>query len=306
MFATLEGIPGSRFQDPYHLLLTISWWRFLGMTALIYLFVNTLFATLYLLHPGGITNTRADSFWDAFFFSAQTLGTMGYGVMAPAGRYANTISTIESFTGMLGLAQITGVIFARFSRPTARLMFSDHAVITPHDGMPSLMIRAANQRGNQMLEAEVSMTLVSNRVTSEGILMRGFSDLKVVRAKSPVFSLSWTVIHHITKDSPLYGHTPESLAILDPLIIVIISGTDENYSQKVYARRGYSRHDMLWNHHFTDIISMDAEGHRVVNIGNLDSVAPDPVRSIRQVPMPDPVADGGPGSDAEPDLPTQA
>lgn len=277
VFATLEGIPGSRFQDPYHLLLTMSWPRFMALTGLIYLVTNTLFAVLFMLDAGGITNAHKGSFWDAFFFSAQTLGTMGYGVMAPASRYANTVSTIESFTGMMGLAQITGIIFARFSRPTARLMFSHNAVITQHDGHPSLMIRAANKRGNQMLEAEASLTLVSIRKTAEGGTMRGFSEMKLVRAKSPVFSLSWTMIHHITKDSPLYGHTQESLAALDPLFIAIISGTDENYTQKVYARRGYLLPDVLWNHHFADIISENADGSRSVNVGALHAVEPDPI-----------------------------
>lgn len=285
-FATLKGVPALRWQDPYHFLLSISWGGFFGLALAIYLIANLAFAGLYLMEPGGVTNARIGSFTDAFFFSVQTLGTMGYGVMAPNTVYANSVAAAESFTGMLGVAQITGLIFARFSRPKALILFSRNILFTQHDGHPVLMLRAGNTRGNQILEAEASVSLSTMRITEEGTMMRGFEELKLVRAKSPLFALSWTIVHRIDESSPLYGQTEWTLRQSHATFIVLLSGTDENYSQKVYSRKTYEAGDVLWGQRFVDIIKVHDDGHRLLDFGRFHDTEP------QRLPKPQP--DGGP------------
>ncbi|MEA1647786.1 ion channel [Nitrospirillum sp. BR 11164] len=285
-FATLKGVPALRWQDPYHFLLSISWGGFFGLALAIYLVANLVFAGLYLVEPGGVTNARIGSFADAFFFSVQTLGTMGYGVMAPNTVYANSVAAAESFTGMLGVAQITGLIFARFSRPKALILFSRNILFTQHDGHPVLMLRAGNTRGNQILEAEASVSFSTMRITEEGTMMRGFEELKLVRAKSPLFALSWTIVHRIDEASPLFGQTEWTLRQSQATFIVLLSGTDENYSQKVYGRKTYEAGDVLWGQRFVDIIKVHEDGHRLLDFNRFHDTEPQR--------LPKPRADVGP------------
>nr|WP_281384620.1 ion channel [Nitrospirillum iridis] len=243
------------------------------------------FAGLYLAEPGGVTNARIGSFLDAFFFSVQTLGTMGYGVMAPNTVYANSVAAAESFTGMLGVAQITGLIFARFSRPKAMILFSRTILFTQHDGEPVLMLRAGNTRGNQILEAEASVSFSTARITQEGAHMRGFEELKLVRAKSPLFALSWTIIHRIDETSPLYGQTEWTLRQSQATFIVLLSGTDENYSQKVYGRKTYDVDDMLWGQRFVDIIKIREDGYRLLDFSGFHDTEPQrPLKPAKDLP----------------------
>ena len=272
--AILVGRDAARWTDLYHVLLTIPWWSFLGAMALVYVAANAIFALLYLLDPGGVANARPGSFWDAFFFSVQTIGTLGYGVMAPQSFYAHVVVTIETFFGLVNLAIGTGLIFARFSRPTARILFSRVAVVAPFEGVPTLMFRAANQRGNQILEAEVMVNFVRHTVTQEGIEMRRFDDLRTARSRSPLFALSWTAMHPIDPPSPLYGATPESLAAEQAEIVVVISGTDETYSQRIHARYSYLAEDILWDRRFVDILTITPDGRRIVDYGRFHDVEP--------------------------------
>ncbi len=272
--AILVGRDAARWTDLYHVLLTIRWSSFLGAMALVYVAANAVFALLYLLDPGGVANARPGSFWDAFFFSVQTIGTLGYGVMAPQSFYAHVVVTIETFFGLVNLAIGTGLIFARFSRPTARILFSRVAVIAPFEGVPTLMFRAANRRRNQILEAEVMVNFVRHTVTREGMDMRRFDDLTVMRSRSPLFALSWTVMHPIDDASPLYGATPESLAEAQAEIVVVISGTDETYSQRIHARYSYLAEDILWDRRFVDILTITPDGRRIVDYGLFHDVEP--------------------------------
>ena len=175
--------------DFYHGVLTASWPVFILQLAALFLTVNLIFALLYVLDRGGIANARPGNFADAFFFSVQTLGTLGYGVMAPRTLYANMLVTAESFTGILTIALFTGIMFARFSRPFARVVFSKVAVVAPFDGVPTLMFRAANQRGNSILDASVTVSLARQYTTLEGVEMRRFHELKLLRSSNPLFAL---------------------------------------------------------------------------------------------------------------------
>ena len=258
----------------YHFLLTISWWRFLALISVAYVAINTLFALLYLAGGNGIENARPGNFGDAFFFSVQTMASIGYGAMYPKTSYANTLVVIEALVGLLIMAVATGLIFARFSLPVAKVMFSHVAVIAPYDGVPTLMFRAANQRGNYILEAQIKVSLVRNEITNEGNFMRRFYDLELVRSQSPLFSLTWTVMHPIDENSPLYNKTPESLTEEGGELIVTLTGIDETISQTVHSRYSYISSEILWNMRFVDILSITQDSKRVVNMSKFHDVLP--------------------------------
>jgi len=252
--------------DLYQSILSTPYWAFLCSMVLIFVAFNGVFAGLYLLDPGGVAGARPGSFPDAFFFSVQTFGTLGYGVMAPKSFYANVVVSVEVFFGILNIAVVAGIMFARVSRPTARVMFSRIAVVTPFEGVPTLMFRVANERGNQILEATISLTLAHQVTTREGHVMRRFENLSLIRASTPLFMLSWTVMHRIDETSPLYGATRESLLRDLVELIVVLSGTDETYSDTIYARHSFLPEEIHWNRRFADIISVQPDGRPLVDL----------------------------------------
>jgi inward rectifier potassium channel len=264
--AIVKGQDAGRFFDFYYGVLTASWLGFVMQLAALFLTVNLFFAMLYVADRGGIANARPGNFADAFFFSVQTLGTLGYGVMAPRSLYANILVTAESFTGILIIALFTGIIFARFSRPFARLVFSRNAVVTGFDGTPTLMFRAANQRGNSILDASVSVSLAGNYTTAEGVTMRRFQELKLMRSSNPLFALSWTVMHPIDAASPLYNVGLAEMIEHDMEVVVMLSGMDETIADRIYARHSYAAEEILWHRRFVDVISLTPTGQRMVDL----------------------------------------
>src|SRR6476646_1746542 len=200
-----SGIWYSYWREPYHLLLTIPWTGFLALTVLSYGMTNAIFALLYLAQPASIAHAKPGSFLDAFFFSVQTLASIGYGAMYPQTVYADAIVTVEAMVSLVGIALLTGLAFARFSRPTARVTFSHVAVIGPYEGVPTFIFRTANQRRNQILEAQIRLYLLRDEMSLEGHSMRRFYELKLLRSRTPSFTLSWTVLHPIDEYSPFYG-----------------------------------------------------------------------------------------------------
>ena len=264
--AVIKGQDAGRFTDFYYGVLTASWPMFVLQLLGFFLSVNLAFALLYVGDRGGIANARPGNFGDAFFFSVQTLGTLGYGVMAPRSLYANLLVTAESFTGILIIALFTGIIFARFSRPFARVVFSKVAVVTPFEGVPTLMFRAANQRGNSILDARVSVSLALNYVTREGVAMRRAQELKLLRSATPLFALSWTVMHPIDQDSPLYNVGLAEMIERDMELVVVLSGMDESIADHIYARYSYVAEEIHWHRRFVDVVSLAPTGHRMVNL----------------------------------------
>jgi len=256
---------GQSRTDFYHSLLTISWRGFFALLSLAYMLFNFVFALLYFAQEGGIANAKPGSFADAFFFSVQTMATIGYGDMHPATFYVNAVVTVEALLGMTGFALATGLIFARFSRPTARVMFSDVAVVSQYDGVQTLMFRAANQRRNRILEASASLMLVRNEVTAEGQVMRRFYDLKAARHHNPTFVLTWTVMHPIDESSPLYKSSDATLRAQEAEIIASISGLDENFAQTIYARKSYRPDNIRWGWRLSDIIGRTSDGRLTVD-----------------------------------------
>jgi inward rectifier potassium channel len=252
------------WKDAYHFLLTMPLGAFFGVMGALYLGINAVFGLLYLV-VGGIDGVRPGNFLDAFFFSVQTLGTIGYGQMSPRSIGAEALVTVESFFGLFNLAIATGLLFARISRPTARVMFSDRAVVSLHDGAPTLMFRAANRRRNRIVEAEVTVNLARDGVTQEGARMRGFENLTTVRSRSPVFVLTWQIMHRIDETSPLFGQTTESLIAQRAEIVVVLKGLDETFAQTIHARASYTPDEIVWGARLVDVFSRDAAGRPVID-----------------------------------------
>jgi inward rectifier potassium channel len=272
--AIVRGQDGTRWTDIYHGVLTAPWWLFvLGLLAF-FVIVNAIFALLYLADPHGLANSRHGNFWDVFLFSFETIASINYSGFVPTTTYANIIVSIEGFSGILTTALFTGIIFARFSRPFARIIFSKVAVITQFDGVPTLMFRTANQRGNSILDAEIKLSLARQQVTSEGIVMRRFEDIRPARQRSSLFALSWTIMHRIDRSSPLFGITPDALFDQQMEIVVMLSGVDETLADRVYARYSYSADDILWDRRFVDVLSVTPHGRRVVDLTRFHDTDP--------------------------------
>ncbi|HEY2051908.1 MAG TPA: ion channel [Caulobacteraceae bacterium] len=281
-----RGAPRDGWRDAYHVMLTMPLGAFMVVMASGYLLLNLVFAELYFLDRQGIAQARPGHFIDYFFFSVQTLGTLGYGVMAPKSLYTNIVVTCEVFIGLFNLGIAASLLFARISRPTARIMFSNLAVVTAMNGEPTLMMRAANRRRNLVLEAEVNLTLVQDVTTKEGDVLRRFEPLAPVRRRTPLFFLTWQIMHNITPDSPLYGETAESLAHKNAEILVIIRGVDETFVTDIHARASYLPHEIVWDRRFADILALKADGTRVVDLGRFDDLDDRPAPCASVPPLP--------------------
>jgi len=266
------NLNASWHHDLYHRSLTLPWWVFLMIGCTVYLVVNLIFACLYLIEPGSIAGASG-GFADAFFFSIQTIATIGYGVMSPATFWCNTLVTLETMTGLVFLALATGVTFARISRPTARVMFADVAVIAPHNGVPTLSFRLGNERRSQIIEADVAVTLLRFETSIEGETMRRFHDLALLRSHTPVFALTFTIMHPIDEHSPLYGATAESLMAEDAELLISVTGLEEVTSQTVHARRSYRAEEVRFSHRFADIFARDENG-RVIDYAAFHQTVP--------------------------------
>ncbi len=264
----------NRASELYHELLVSSWPRLVGLLVLLYFAVNAVFAVAYLATGNGIEGARPGSFVDAFFFSVQTFATIGYGKMVPRTFGANLLVAVEALVGLLGLAMVTGLVFAKFSRPTAHVLFSRVAVVSQRDGVPSLMFRVANARGDNIVEATMHVVFARDETTLEGETVRRFYDLDLARRQNAIFALTWTAIHPIVKASPFYGVTAETLAMEGAQLIVSVIGFDENFAQTVHARHAYASADIRWNARFVDILSWNADGTRNVDYSRFHDVVP--------------------------------
>jgi inward rectifier potassium channel len=252
-----QGIPREVFQDLYHYCMTVSWPRLFATIIAFFLVFDVLFGCLFHLAPHCIANLNPPGFLGDFFFSVETLATVGYGEMHPDSLYGHTVAMIEIFTGLLMLALITGIMFARFSRPKARFLFARFAVVRPLDGKLTLMFRAANERQNVVQNASAQLRMLRDDVTSEGYRIRRIIDLALVRSQHPVFALGWNIMHIIDDASPLRHETSQTLDGYDAVFILSLSGTDETTGQVLIARGEYSAAAVLWNATFRDILEWD-------------------------------------------------
>jgi inward rectifier potassium channel len=244
------------WREPYLLALAMSWPAFLVTVALVYLAINLLFAGLYSLDPAGIGGATGDalSFAEAFFFSVQTLGSIGYGVLHPVSLYAHLVVTAESLSGLLFIALTTGLAFARFSRSTARIRFSHLAVIHTYNGSPTLAFRLANERRNGLLEARLRVFLSVDEVSVEGYRMRRLKPLALERDQGIAFLLIWTAMHRIDASSPLHGMGPDQLRELNAELVVAFSGIDETLERPVHARASWPVEQIAFGRCFVDML----------------------------------------------------
>jgi len=254
--------------------MSVSWPVFFASAGLVFVALNGIFALVFFLGHEPIANVRTGSFMDLFFFSIETLATVGYGDMHPQTHFGHAVATVEIFTGMSLLAVMTGLIFARFSRPFARVIFSKVAVIAPFDGVPTLMFRTANQRGNQVLDASMTLTLARQHVSREGIVMRRFEELKLVRPRTSLFSLSWTIMHVIDESSPLFGIPYEEMIDKQMEIVALLSGSDATMAETIYARYAYGPDDIIRDHRFVDVLSLTPRGQRLVDLTRFHDTCP--------------------------------
>ncbi|HEY2034861.1 MAG TPA: ion channel [Rhizomicrobium sp.] len=272
--AVVRGQDGSQFTDVYHQSLMASWPVFLAGLLAIFIAINLIFAALYLADPGGLSNAPPGDFWARFIFSVHTMASISYTEMTPKTLYVDIVVLVEAFVGILYIGTLTAVLFARLSRPSARFVFSNVAVIMQYEGVPTLMFRAANQRGNQVLDASINVTLARQATSPEGLTMRRFEDLVLMRNRTSLFALSWTIMHRIDQTSPLYGITPEIMAEQDMELIILLSGRDDVLADTIYARHAYSPDCILWDRRFTDVISTSPQGRLIVDLNKFHDTEP--------------------------------
>ncbi|HEY4799004.1 MAG TPA: ion channel [Bacteroidia bacterium] len=266
-----KNVPLSERVNFYHSLVTMSWTKFFVLLLSAYIVVNFLFAAVYMLigveHLTGVEGTTDfDKFLEAFFFSSQTLTTLGYGRIAPVGALASTVAAIESMLGLLAFALATGMLYGRFSKPTAKIKYSRHAVISPYKGINAFMFRVVNPRDNELIEVEVSVTLSLQRKDSS---LRDFYLLDLERKKVIFLPMTWTVVHPISDSSPLHNLSKEDMMEKGAEFIVLMKSFDETFSQTVYSRSSYKSDEIIWGAKF--VYAMGQEDKKLtVDIGKID------------------------------------
>ena len=270
-----HGMPRAFLQDVYHQAMTLSWPAFAGVCAGAFLLLNTVFAALYMLGDGAIANQAPAGFMGAFFFSVETLATVGYGDMHPATLYAHVVATVEIFLGMANVAVITGVLFARFSLPRARILFATHPVVTRMDGRRSLMIRLANARQNMIVDASAKLRLLRDETTAEGQRFRRIYDLRLRRDEQPMFILGWSLMHDIDADSPLQAVDESQPGQTRFSLVLSISGVDETTGQTMHARHSYEHGDLRWGHRYVDLTHSDAQGQTHMDYTRMHHTEPE-------------------------------
>ncbi|WP_233843651.1 ion channel [Dyella sp. 2HG41-7] len=269
-----EGLNERLWDDFYHRALTISWPAFFGVAVSVFLMFNAVFAMVYQIDPTGIANQYPKGLAGAFFFSVETLATVGYGDMHPASVYTHVVATVEIIVGMGNIAVFTGLIFARFSRPQAKILFGKHPIVRMIDGKQTLMMRAANMRQNLIAQASAQLHLLRLYTSPEGFQIRRIEDLKLVRNEHPVFVLSWSLMHVIDETSPLFNETPESLEGSETSLLLTIEGMDETTSQSMMARTQWSIKEVRWNHRYVDLVRRNENGVNVIDYSIFDDVLP--------------------------------
>jgi inward rectifier potassium channel len=269
-----RGLDTSIWTDLYHGSLTISWPRFIGIAVAAYVALNALFGLLYALVPGAIANSDNHGPLATFFFSIETIASVGYGDMHPQSFYGHVIASIETFVGLFSIALMTGLIFARFSQPRARIVFAERPVISMHDGKPTLMMRVANARTNMVSDAAAKLWLMRNEMSGEGSRLRRFYELPLVRSENPMFIMTWSIFHVIDENSLLFGQTIEELRKADVGFILSLSGNDETSAQVIRARHSYSDSDLAWDHRYHDILEIAEDGLVTVNYHHFHKVIP--------------------------------
>lgn len=270
-----KGTPNDLKRDLYFYLMEGSWFRVLATIGFLFLLANVVFAGLYMLEPGSIASARPDSFADHFFFSVQTMSTVGYGVLNPATPYGNLMMTLQVGLCLVMVALATGLMFVRASRAHASVLFSTPLLVTKRYGRTTLLFRCGNARGNEIIDATMSVSVLRDEITPEGDHMRRLYDLKLERERQPFFQMTWSVMHVIDDDSPLkdvdWNHPGQHLI----MVAAILMGHDGTYGQTVYARHTYTPADIRANHRFIDVISQLPDGRMLIDYDKFHLTEPE-------------------------------
>jgi inward rectifier potassium channel len=270
-----RGLTSGFWTDLYHRSMTVSWPIFFASAAVIFIVLNTVFAGFYMLGKNPVANVSDELPLSLFYFSIETLATVGYGDMHPQTNYGHLVATVEIFTGMSFLAVMTGLIFARFSRPKARFVFAKYPVVGNRQGQPTLMIRVANARHNTISQATARLWLVREEQMAEGDTVRRFYELILDRNEHPVFSLSWTLYHAIDETSPLYHMDREELVAADATLVLNLGGVDDSSAQRLAARKVYSAENIRWRHRYVDITGDSPQGRLLLDYTKFHDVIPE-------------------------------
>ncbi len=263
------------WRDPYHFALSITWLQFALLFLVFNLGINVLFAGLYVLQPGSIANARPGVFSDVFFFSMETLATVGYGAMSPASLYGHSVAAAEIICGMAFTAIMTGLTFVRFSRAKAKILYADRPVVAQHNGLPTLMLRIANGRAGPLVDAKVEMAAIIGEHTREGQFFRRLHDMKLSRDRLQMFPLTWTLMHTIDERSPLHGWDAVRLADSDFRLFVGLKARDFVLGADVYDARSYRGSEIAFGLRYADAVSIDEAGHTIADLTRISVTEPD-------------------------------
>jgi inward rectifier potassium channel len=270
-----EGLNLNFWADISHRCMTASWPAFIGGAAMVFVAFNAFFAFFYWIGDQPISNVPGGDYIDYLYFSIETLSTAGYGDMHPQTHYGHFVATVELFTGIFSMSVMTGLVFARFSRPSARLLFAENPVISDHEGHPTLMIRLANERHNIISNANARLWLFKNIISKEGQSFRRFYELPLSRNESPALALSWTLFHIIDETSPLYGLTAEDLEANNIALVVVVSGYDVVAAQTIHARKTYEHPTIRIGHRYAEILNTTEDGRLRVDYGRFHDTLED-------------------------------
>lgn len=263
------------FHDPYHIALSMSWKAFALAFVGCELGINIVFALLYLARPGCIANARPGAFSDVFFFSLETLATVGYGTMAPATLYGHAISAIEIVCGLVFTAIMTGLLFVRFSKPRSKVLFADQAVITSHNCSPTLMVRIANGRLSLLTHATVRIGVLLHETSAEGQSFRYVHDLALANPTIPLFALTWTLMHRIDELSPLAGYDAERFMESEVRLFLTIEARDHALGAMVHDMRIYTAEEVLFGMHYAEAVTFDDQKRPVGDLTRLSLIEAD-------------------------------
>lgn len=259
------GIKKNSFRELYYSILKMSWLRFFSLLSLAYLLINAFYAFLYMQDIQGIANTEKKSFFEAFSFSVQTFATIGFGHFYPTSYFVHVVVILESLTGVVFTALVTGLTFAKFAKPTTHIIFSNKAIICDFDGVPTLIFRLGNGRESSIVDAKISVVTLKSQVTKEGHTIQRFVDIKLERDRSPFFLLTWSVMHKIDQSSPFYGFTQEDFIKNKVNLFVSLTGYDEIYSQTVHAGFRYNSNEIQFSKKFVDVVEVLQDGTRKID-----------------------------------------
>jgi inward rectifier potassium channel len=270
-----KGISRFDLRDPYHLANALTWPQFLAALILLYVAVNLAFATLYWLAPGSVVNARPGSFGDTFFFSMETLTTVGYGEMFPGTAYGRVIAGSELICGLAFTAIVTGLTFVRFSRPRAKIVFAANPVVATHNGMPTLMVRIANGRAGLLTGAAAKLNVVLHEKTADGRLYRHVQELRLERSHIPVFPLSWTLMHVLDERSPLHDFDEARTIAADMRVFVTLEARDPMLATTIQEIRTYAPKDIRFGMRYADAVTEAPDGLLAIDLTRIGALEPD-------------------------------